>query len=178
MKNSLILLLVVSLFLVSAAISDSSKSNDMKGLLDNHRMTQVGFIVSDIEKSAATWAEFLGMEVPNVILAEGHHENPTTYRGKPTDAAAKLAFFQLENITIELIEPVGENSTWKEFLDGEGEKVHHIAFQIDQMDETVKKFKTFNIPMVQHGGWDGGEYGYMDGSEKLGVIIELLQHYQ
>jgi len=31
--------------------------------------------------------------------------------------------------------------------------------------------------MVQHGGWDGGEYGYMDGSEKLGVIVELLQNY-
>ena len=54
-----------------------------------------------------------------MILAEGHHMNLTTYRGKPSDAKAKLTFFQLENITIELIEPVGENSTWKEFLDGE-----------------------------------------------------------
>jgi len=102
MKNTLLLLLVVSLFLVSAAISDSSKSNDMNGLLDNHKMTQVGFIVSNIEKSAATWAKFLGMEVPDVMLAEGHHMNPTTYRGEPSDAKAKLAFFQLENITIEL----------------------------------------------------------------------------
>jgi methylmalonyl-CoA/ethylmalonyl-CoA epimerase len=178
MKKLLIPLVVVSLFLVSAAISDSSKSNNMKGLLDNHKMTQVGFIVSDIDQSARTWAEFLGMEVPEVILAEGHYMNPTTYRGESTDAKAKLAFFQLENITIELIEPVGENSTWREFLDGEGEKVHHIAFEVNEMDETVKKFRSFGIPMVQHGGWDGGEYGYMDGSEKLGVIVELLQNYK
>jgi hypothetical protein len=177
MKKSIVLLFVVSLFLISAAVSDSLKSDKMNGLLDNQKMTQVGFIVSDIDKSAATWAEFLGVDVPDIILAEGHHMNPTTFKGEPSDAKAKLAFFQLDNITIELIEPVGENSTWKEFLVGDGEKVHHIAFEVNEMDETVKKFKKFDIPMIQHGGWDGGEYGYMDGTEKLGVIVELLQHY-
>ena len=178
MKNSMLLFLTLSLFIFTASVSDTSKNHNMGSFLEDKKMVQVGIIVKDITKSAQTWAEILGVDVPGITVAEGHHLNPTTYKGNRSDARAKLAFLQLENITIELIEPIGEPSTWKEFLDQEGEKIHHLGFNVKGMKDHVKSFEDFGIPLVQHGGWDGGEYSYMDGREKLGVIIELLEHYE
>lgn len=139
---------------------------------------QVGIIVKDVEKAADNWAAFLGLEEsPRINLASGSERVPTEYRGKPTDASAKLAFIRMENITIELIEPVGKDSTWNEFLETKGEGIHHIAFNVKGMNDRIREFGKSDIPMVQRGGWATGEYAYMDGEKNLGLIIELLEHY-
>ncbi len=177
MKNSLILLLIVSLFVMSFAVHDTAYHDDTSGLIQDRTMVQVGFIVADVEASAKTWADFLGIEVPGSSIASSHELNPTQYMTVSTDAKAKLAFINLGNITIELIEPLGKPSTWADFLEEEGEGIHHIAFDIKDMDTRISEFEKFGIPLIQHGGWETGEYGYMDGREKLGVIIELLEHY-
>jgi methylmalonyl-CoA/ethylmalonyl-CoA epimerase len=175
MKRSVITLLIISLFLISLKMEHKGSS----ALIPNKEMMQVGIIVKDIEKSARQWAAFLGEEnIPDIFLAAESKLNPTEYKGKRTDASAKLAFFQLDNITVELIEPVGGPSTWQEFLDTRGEGIHHIAFNIKGMKHYIKSFGEHGIPMVQHGGWDTGEYSYMDGSKNLALIIELLENYE
>lgn len=175
MKKSLVLILIASFFMLGLTIG---KKNS-KALIPENEMVQVGIIVEDVEESARNWAKFLGLEnPPSISVASGHELNPTQFMGKPSVATAKLAFFQLDNITIELIEPDDHASTWREFLETKGEGIHHIAFNVEDMDSRVKSFTASGIPMVQHGGWETGEYSYMDGSEKLALIIELLEHYQ
>lgn len=175
MKRSAITLLIISFFLISLKM----QTKESPALIPDKQMMQVGIIVKDIEKSASHWATFLGEEkVPDIFLAAESERNPTEYKGNRTDASAKLAFFQLDNITVELIEPVGGPSTWQEFLDTKGEGIHHIAFNIKGMKSYITSFGESGIPMVQHGGWDTGEYSYMDGSENLALIIELLEHYE
>ncbi|MCF8226310.1 MAG: VOC family protein [Bacteroidales bacterium] len=174
MKKSLLILLLASFFLMGLTLG--RKKSD--SIIPEKKMTQVGIIVDDIEKSAAAWAELFGLEeVPSISVAAGHESKPTSFRGKPSDATAKLAFFQLDNITIELIEPDGTPSTWQEFLDNNGPGIHHIAFHVDDMKTSVRQFEKFGVPEVQSGGWGTGEYAYMDGSAKLALIIELLENY-
>jgi len=174
MRGSIIAIIIIG-FTVLGSTTEMNKS---EALISEKQMMQVGIIVKDIEKSAKAWANFLGNdEVPEVIVASGSELNPTEYKGEPTDAKARLAFFQLDNITIELIEPLGGPSTWQEFLDTKGEGIHHIAFDINGMNKHVKNFEANGIPMIQHGGWDTGEYGYFDGGNGLALIIELLEHY-
>ena len=174
MKNSLIAIIIGSFIVLGSTIEH--KRSD--ALISDKQMMQVGIIVEDIEKSAKAWTSFLGNEeIPEISVATGSKLNPTRYKGKPTDAKAKLAFFKLDNITIELIEPLGGPSTWQEFLDTKGEGIHHIAFEINGMKNYIRNFEDNGIPMVQHGGWDTGEYGYFDGSNSLALIIELLENY-
>jgi hypothetical protein len=174
MKRSFIAIIIVS-FIVLGLTMEQKNS---EALISDKHMVQVGIIVNNVEKSAKAWAAFLGNEeIPEVIVASGSELNPTKYKGKPTDAKAKLAFFELDNITIELIEPIGGPSTWQEFLDTRGEGIHHIAFVVKGMKSYIKNFEDKGIPMVQHGGWDTGEYSYMDGSNSLALIIELLENY-
>ena len=175
MRKTLLLILVASFFLLGLTIGKKSSES----LIPEKEMVQVGIIVEDVEKSARNWAEFLGLEnPPNISIATGHELNPTQFKGKASKATAQLAFFKLDNITIELIEPDGEPSTWREFLDTRGEGIHHIAFNIEGMESYIENFTDHGIPMIQHGGWETGEYSYMDGSEKLALIIELLENYK
>ncbi len=161
----------------------SFKSEEKDKVLPENRVLHIGIVVKDIEKSLDTWVALLGLEQrPPVNIAAGHEDNPTHYRGKPSDAKAKLAFMALDNLMIELIEPVGEPSHWKEFLDSKGEGVHHVAFEVKGIGEHyIDAFEAIGHPVVQQGGWNGGEYSYMDGISKessLAVMIELIENYK
>ncbi len=179
MKRKLLTLATALAFFACGALTTGFILNHKHNmtLLDNTKMAQVAIIVRDIEKSAAAYAELFNMPVPGISLTEEPADKPTLYKGKHSGAQAKLAFFNLENIQIELIEPVGKPSTWNDFLEEHGEGLHHIAFWVDGMQKHVELFRQSGMPEAQSGGWDGGEYSYIDAGKKLGIVIELLENY-
>ncbi len=147
----------------------------MSDQLGGANLAQVALVVRDIEASARRWAALLGMPVPNVITTAPGLEVEQTYQGVPSDARAKLAFFQLGPVQLELIEPMGGDSTWQEALDRKGEGFHHIAFWVEGMQRSVDHLREHGIPMVQRGDMGEGQYAYFDAEEPLGVTIELLE---
>ena len=164
----------IFIILVFCIIIGLTIASDSKQHLSSREMTQVGLVVRDIEAKSKAWADLLGVDVPEVIVTDGPDKAHTQYNGEPTDARAKLAFFNLDNIQIELIEPIGGPSTWREFLDTRGEGVHHIAFHVDDMQQQVLMLGQQNMPLEQKGDFTGGSYAYINGQEKLGVLLELL----
>jgi len=174
-KYVVIALLAISLISVSFYTIQESKKEPV---ITSKRVAQVAVIVKDIDKARIAWAQMLGVKPPEVSVAEGHFSRPTLYRGNPSDAKAKLAFFSMDNLQIELIQPLGGKSTWQEFLDTNGEGIHHIAFEVKNIDGVEKEFEMINMPTVQRGGWDGGAYSYVDGSREIGCILELLENYR
>jgi len=148
-----------------------------KGILGTHVVTQVGLLVHDIEKTAQIYADFLGVPRPPIQLTDGLEKSQAKYRGAPTKARAKLAFFKVgEGLDIELIEPDHEPSTWREDLDRKGECVHHIAFKVKGMKEKVADLGRESMPLVQSGEYTGGRYAYIDANKDLKVLIELLEN--
>lgn len=140
-------------------------------------VTQIGLVVENIEDAIDSYCSILGLPRPSVILTDRYEVAKTTYRGKPSFAQAKLAFFDMGQVQIELIEPVGEPSTWKETLDAHGYGVHHIAFQIKDSDQVVAHLESKGVALIQQGHYTGGMYSYLDASKQLGVILELLENF-
>ena len=141
-------------------------------------VTQVGIIVKDIERMLDNYVQVFGLtERPKVIVTDAVDKAKTELRGEATPARAKLAFINMGQVTIELIEPDGQPSTWQEHLDTHGESVHHIAFQIKGTDQVVAYLNGQGIATVQQGQYTGGMYSYMDSAPKLGVMLELLENF-
>jgi methylmalonyl-CoA/ethylmalonyl-CoA epimerase len=140
-------------------------------------VTQIGLVVADIDQSIDAYCAVLGLPRPNVVITDEYEKARTNYRGHPTPARAKLAFFDLGQVSLELIEPVGEPSTWKEALEKNGEGFHHIAFQIKDTNKVVHDLEKKGIAMVQQGQYTGGMYTYMDATQKLGLVLELLENF-
>jgi methylmalonyl-CoA epimerase len=137
-------------------------------------VTQIAIVVRDIEKASAVWSELLGLEKPPIEETEGLESTHMTFRGKPSKGRAKLSFLNLENLELELIQPVEGPSTWQDFLDRCGEGIHHIAFHADNLEETLEKFGKMGINVEQKGDFKGGCYVYINPKNNLGAIIELL----
>jgi len=143
--------------------------------LASSKMVQVGLVVRDIEASAKHYAAVFGVPVPGIHTTDGRDKTNMLHRGKPSDARAKLAFFNMGSLSLELIEPVGGPSTWREFLDTKGEGVHHIAFHVPDTEADAAALAGHGIPLVQKGDYTGGRYAYFEAEAKLAVALELLQ---
>jgi methylmalonyl-CoA epimerase len=158
--------------------SGSENGNEEEPIITSKAVTQVAVVVKDIDKACNTWAKVLGVKVPEISIAESHSSRPTLYKGERSDTKAKLAFIAMDNLQIELIQPLGGKSTWQEFLDKNGEGIHHIAFAVKNINGMEKQFELEGMPTVQSGGWDGGAYSYIDASKELGCVLELLENYR
>lgn len=144
--------------------------------LGSTTVAQVAIIVKDIEARAQAWAGILGLPVPEIRTTDTVDIAKTEYQGQPSTARAKLAFFHLGQVALELIEPIGEPSTWKDQLDAHGDSLHHIAFQIKGMRDKLAFLDSKGISLIQRGEYSGGRYAYVDSSAQLGAIVELLEN--
>lgn len=139
-----------------------------------HKISQIALIVRDIDAVSEQYAQLFGVEKPEAIITDGLDKTNMRHKGLPSDARAKLAFFHLENITLELIEPIDGPSTWQEQLDQVGEGVHHIAFDVADINETEAQLAKQNYSVEQLGDFDGGCYSYINATDRLKLQIELL----
>lgn len=147
-----------------------------ENILGNKTVTQIGILVHDIEKASQAFADFLGVEKPPWSMTDTVDQARTEYRGQRTAARAKLAFFDLGSIQLELIEPDQGPSTWRESLDRNGEGPHHIAFEVEGMKEKIAALEGKQMPLLQKGEYTGGRYAYIDTLKDLKVIVELLEN--
>ena len=145
-------------------------------ILGTKLITQIGILVHDIEKTSQAYAQFFGVEKPQCTITDEVDKAQTQYRGQPSDARAKLAFFDMGSLQLELIEPDHNPSTWRESLNKNGEGPHHIAFIIKGMKEKIVVLERDGMPLLQKGEYSGGRYAYIDTLRDLKVIIELLEN--
>jgi methylmalonyl-CoA/ethylmalonyl-CoA epimerase len=144
--------------------------------LGANTVTQIGLVVPHIENAVQSWSALLGVPAPDILVTDPVERARTEYQGQPTPARAKLAFFDLGQVVLELIEPVGEPSTWNDQLEAHGPSLHHIAFEIKGMADCLTALAEHGMPLLQRGEYEGGRYAYVDGSEQFGAVVELLEN--
>mgnify|MGYP002561975916 FL=1 len=148
-----------------------------KGILGTKIVTQIGFVVNDIEKTSQAFADFLGVEKPQWSLTDTIDKTHGEFNGEPCPARAKLAFFHVgETLDIELIEPDETPSVWRNVLNERGEGVHHIAFVVNGMKEKILALEGNGMKLLQRGEYTGGRYAYIDCVDQLKTIVELLEN--
>ncbi|MEG0759627.1 MAG: VOC family protein, partial [Raoultibacter sp.] len=65
-------------------------------------------------------------------------------------------------------------STWKDFVDKNGDCFHHVGYNVPDMDTALETFKEMGVPLLQTGCYKEGKYAYMDSEGVFGVMLELL----
>lgn len=149
----------------------------MASPLQNNRLAQVGFVCRDIEKTKREFAEFLGLPVPETVGCGDYRVTQTEFKGVAApDANCVLAFFNLPNVQLELIQPNDASSVWHDDLEKNGEGFHHLAFNADGMQKHITAMAGAGLELVQKGEYGSGDgrYAYFKGG-LLGTTIELLE---
>jgi 4-hydroxyphenylpyruvate dioxygenase-like putative hemolysin len=148
-----------------------------KPLLGNNRLNQLAFVVNDIDAATEAFGKLLGIPKPEWFLTASHEISHVVFRGRSSDAQSKLVFIDTPSVQIELIEPNEKPSTMREFLDTVGEGIHHIAFDVDDIQEKQQTMKKHGFPVLQTGDFtsSNGRYSYVDTIDSYKTLVELLE---
>jgi len=148
-------------------------------LFGSRKITQIALVVENIDETARHFSQILGLGIPRKIT-EGHPDiTKVHYQGEPTKADATFMFFKTPTVEIELIQPGKESSAWKDHLNEHGEGIHHISFEVMNLEEKLEKLNQKGYQTIQTGNFynGNGRYAYLDTKEEFKVIIELLERY-
>ena len=129
------------------------------------KLDHVGIVVKDLDESILLYEGILGVK-------------PVSVKNVPTQSV-RAAFFEVGNgVVVELIEPLDPDSGVARFLEKRGQGIHHICFEVDEVDEELKAMAAKGInPVEPQGRVDiTGKIGFLHPKSTGGVLIELAQH--
>ncbi len=132
-------------------------------------------VVRDLQKTIERYWEEFGIGPWKIYQFDETLLQKMTIKGKPAKYKMKLALCQMDNISLELIQPVSGETIYQEFLEEKGEGLHHVGFFVDDLDQGVKKFEMSGIRTIQAGRFQQGGFAYLDTQEKFGAIFELIE---
>jgi len=131
------------------------------------RLNHVGVAVPSIDAAKATYRDLYGIA-----------ESAITETKELPPQGVKYAFVNLPNSQIELIEPLGEDSPIKKFLEkNPNGGQHHVCFEVEDIyvarDEmVVRGAKVLNEPRI---GAHGVPVIFIHPRNSNGVLIELME---
>lgn len=92
------------------------------------------------------------------------------------DQKVKTAFFQVGQTKIELLESTDPEGPIGKFIEKKGEGIHHIAFAVDNVDESLKEVEAMGVTLIDKAGRKGAEglnIGFLHPKSTFGVLTEL-----
>lgn len=95
--------------------------------------------------------------------------------GQPAKWRNILAFADWDNLEIELIECVEGETSYTEFLAKRGEGLHHLLFEVDDLDATVAVMakRGISVKMGATGRRPGTRWVLLDTFDLFGFGLEL-----
>jgi len=140
------------------------------------KIDQIAIVVRNLEDSMEKITNILGIKPWKIYTFAPPKLTETYVRGKPVEYGHKLALARLNNIELELIEPIKGESIYTEFLRSRGEGLHHVATFYDSYERGKRELSLFEkhgIKVIQSGRYIDIRFYYLDTEELLGFIYEI-----
>lgn len=147
----------------------------MNPILKGYKVTQIGFVVKNVDEIAEKFRKLTGMEVAATLDTNTIDTSSWKYRGKGFEGCCHNLAFRFDNIELEFIQPSPGNSVWWDFLQEQGEGIHHIAFVVKDIRRVAEEMAQAGYELVQEGEFEGGRFVYFDCTEDLKTTLELLE---
>jgi methylmalonyl-CoA/ethylmalonyl-CoA epimerase len=123
------------------------------------RLVHIGIAVRSLEDAAKTYATLLGVDERDLVFEENEAEG------------VKIAFVELPNCRIELLEPTQPESAIAKFLEAKGEGIHHLCFEADgELDAECERLKANAFRIVSK---KEGEHFFVHPKDCKGSLIEF-----
>ena len=88
------------------------------------------------------------------------------------------SFFQLGDTKIELLQATHPDSPIAKFIDKRGEGIHHIAFEVEDIDAEMQRLQSEGFELIHTESKDGADNKricFLHPKSTNGVLIELCQ---
>jgi methylmalonyl-CoA/ethylmalonyl-CoA epimerase len=127
------------------------------------RIDHVAIAVADTDAALEKWRDAFG-------LAVGEREVVASQKTEAT-------LLPLGESNLELIEPKGNEGLAK-FLDKRGPGLHHVALEVEGIEEALATLKALGVPLIDEAprnGARGHKVAFIHPKATGGVLIELVE---
>jgi methylmalonyl-CoA/ethylmalonyl-CoA epimerase len=127
-------------------------------------INHIGIAVRSISDQRAFYESTLGAQF------EGVEDVPSQ--------KVRVAFFKINDVRLELLEPTDPSSAIAKFLESRGEGLHHLAFTVDDIRERIAELKASGLRMIDEVPRSGAHHmqiAFVHPKSTLGVLTELCE---
>ncbi len=143
----------------------------------NGPVSQICWVTDDIEASERLLSEQFGVAAWTRIPDVEFGADTTTLRGEPVRFVVHVSLAYAGDLQLELIQPVEGPTIHAEFLDAHGPGLHHVCFEVDDVDAACAAAEETGLPVLMRGSMMDGEieFAYVDGSAGGAPYVELAR---
>jgi len=129
-----------------------------------NKIEHIGIAVKNIEESNVLFEKLLGV---------------SSYKSEEVESEGVLtSFFQTGTNKIELLMATNPESPIAKFLEKKGEGIHHIAFDVDDINSEIERLKNEGFVLINDvpkKGADNKWVVFLHPKNTNGVLVELCQ---
>jgi methylmalonyl-CoA/ethylmalonyl-CoA epimerase len=124
----------------------------------------IGIAVKDLSNSIPLFEQLL---------------NTPCYKTEEVESeGVRTAFFKTGESKIELLEGTTENSPITKFISKKGEGIHHLAFEVENIEAEMKRLQALGFELLNSEpkkGADNKRICFLHPKSTNGVLVELCQ---
>jgi len=95
-----------------------------------------------------------------------------------TDQKVKVVGFKVGESNLEFLEPLDETSPISKYLEKRGEGLHHIALNVENIEDILEQFKSHQLKLIDEKprtGAEGKKIAFVHPKSFNGILLELSQ---
>lgn len=125
----------------------------------------IGILTDDLDTSVKAYSN-LGLVLTEIESFE--------------EFQSQIGFMPVGESLVEFITPLrGQAGLVADWLKASGPGLHHLAFKVDNLEDTLAALKAANVPLVDEKpreGSRGTKAAFIAASGMSGVSVELVEH--
>ena len=128
------------------------------------KISHIGIAVENLDETMKLYRESLGLKI------EGTEE--------VKEQRVKIAFIPVGESRIELLESTDPNGPIAKFIGRRGEGIHHIALEVDHIEEALQKLKERGVQLIDEKPRIGAhkmKIAFLHPRSTKGVLLELCE---
>ena len=128
------------------------------------KVDHIAIAVKDLDEALSAYEKIFGLK-------------PEKVEDVP-EQGVKAALIPIgEGSEIELIQPINPDSGVAKFLEKKGEGIHHIALEVDNVDQELKSLAAQGVELIDKEPRSGlaGRIAFLHPKSTRGVLYELCQ---
>jgi methylmalonyl-CoA/ethylmalonyl-CoA epimerase len=128
------------------------------------KISHLGIATKGIDEALKFWQDALGLENVHTETVE--------------DQKVRVAMLPIGETQIELLEATSADSPIAKFVEKRGGGIHHIAVEVENIEESLAKLKSKGARLIDEQpriGAEGCLVAFVHPSSTNGVLLELIQ---
>ena len=128
------------------------------------RIDHIGVAVEDLDAALALYGETLAM--------------PTAHRETVEEQGVEAVLLDVGENHVELLKPLGEDTPVGKFLAKKGPGLHHVAYQVTDIDATLEQLKGAGMRLIDETprtGIRNSRVAFLHPASSGGVLTEIVE---